>query len=84
MILRKLEEKDADGMLEWMKDEEAVCKRAAVGQCMQTYVLADGSKFGLSAHITFADIEQVTLITAQGDKMIDYTPYQRVTEVHVL
>lgn len=65
-------------------DEEAVCKRAAVGQCMQTYVLADGSKFGLSAHITFADIEQVTLITAQGDKMIDYTPYQRVTEVHVL
>lgn len=65
-------------------DEEAVCKRAAVGQCMQTYVLADGSKFGLSAHITFADIEQVTLITVQGDRMIDYTPYQRVTEVHVL
>ena len=65
-------------------DEEAVCKRAAVGQCMQTYVLADGSKFGLSAHITFADIEQVTLITVQGDRMIDYTPYQRVTEVYVL
>lgn len=65
-------------------DEEAVCKRAAVGQCMQTYVLADSSKFGLSAHITFADIEQVTLITTQGDKMVDYTPYQRVTEVYVL
>ncbi len=65
-------------------DEEAVCKRAAVGQCMQAYVLADGSKFSLSAHITFADIEQVTLITTQGDKMVDYTPYQRVTEVYVL
>lgn len=65
-------------------DEEAVCKRAAVGQCVQAYVLADGSKFSLSAHITFADIEQVTLITTQGDKMVDYTPYQRVTEVYVL
>lgn len=66
-------------------DEEAVCKRAAVGQCAQAYILADSSKFGLSAHITFADIDQVALITARAnDVVVDYTPYQRITEVHIL
>lgn len=65
-------------------DEEAVCKRAAVAKCMKAYVLADGSKFGLSAHITFADVKQVAIITAKGKDVVDYTPYQRLTEVHVL
>lgn len=65
-------------------DEEAVCKRAAVERCMEACVLADCSKFGVSAHITFADIKQITLITAKGSDIVDYTPYRRLTEVHVL
>ena len=65
-------------------DEEAVCKRAAVGQCLDRFVLADSSKFGLSSHITFADLSMVTLITAKAEEHIDYRPYQQITEVHIL
>lgn len=65
-------------------DEEAVCKRAAVAQCLDRFVLADASKFGLSSHITFADLSAVTLITARADQPIDYEPYQKLTEVHIL
>lgn len=65
-------------------DEEAVCKRAAVGQCLDRFVLADSSKFGLSSHITFADLSMVTLITAKDEEHVDYRPYQQITEVHIL
>lgn len=65
-------------------DEEAVCKRAAVRQCAAPYVLADRSKFGLSAHITFASLKQVSIITAKENDEVDYTPYQKITEVHIL
>ena len=65
-------------------EEEAVCKRAAMGQCLDRFVLADSSKFGLSSHITFAELSMVTLITARDDESLDYKPYQQMTEVHIL
>ena len=51
---------------------------------MDRFVLADYSKFGLSSHITFADLSMVTLITAKAEEHIDYRPYQQITEVHIL
>lgn len=59
-------------------DEEAVCKRAAVGQCLDRFVLADSSKFGLSSHITFADLSMVTLITAKDEEHVDYRLISRL------
>ena len=64
--------------------EEAACKGAAVRQCRQAYVLADVSKFGQSAHITFADLAQVTVVTAKGEEDMDYSSYESLTEVHIL
>lgn len=65
-------------------EEEAVCKRAAIRQCVDRYVLADESKFGLSSYITFADLSEVKVITAKANHDIDYEPYQNITEVHIL
>lgn len=64
--------------------EEAVCKRAAIRQCLDCYVLADESKFGLSSHITFAALSEVKIITVRADYNINYEPYQNMTEVHIL
>ncbi|WP_301859230.1 DeoR/GlpR family DNA-binding transcription regulator [uncultured Megasphaera sp.] len=63
--------------------EEAACKRAAVRQCSKAYILADSSKFGLSAHITFAALQQVAIVTSESSD-VDYEPYHHLTEVHVL
>lgn len=65
-------------------DEEAACKQAAVHQCRSCYVLADPSKFGLSSHITFAKLRDVTILTTTGQDGLDLTPYEQVTEVHIL
>ncbi len=65
-------------------DEEAACKHAAVKQCRQCYVLADASKFGLSSHITFAKLQDVSILTAAMQEDVAWEPYQRLTEVHVL
>lgn len=64
--------------------EEAACKGAAVRQCRQAYVLADVSKFGQSANITFVDLSQVTIVTAKGEEDMDYSSYESLTEVHIL
>ena len=64
--------------------DEAACKGAAVRQCRQAYVLADVSKFGQSANITFADLSQVTIVTAKGEEDMDYSSYESLTEVHIL
>lgn len=64
--------------------EEAACKGAAVRQCRQAYVLADVSKFGQSANITFADLSQVTIVTAKSEEDMDYSSYESLTEVHIL
>lgn len=63
--------------------EEAACKRAAVQQCARAYVLADASKFGLSAHITFSPLSRVSIVTT-GGSAVDYSPYEAATEVHIL
>jgi DeoR family fructose operon transcriptional repressor len=65
-------------------EEEAACKRAAISQCTCCYALADESKFGLSSHVTFADLSEVKIITARTDTAFDYEPYQKITEVHIL
>lgn len=65
-------------------EEEAACKHAAVKQCRQRYILADTSKFGLSSHITFASLEDVVILTTEPQESFDLTPYEHVTEVHVL
>lgn len=63
--------------------EEAAVKMTAVRQCKKCYVLADSSKFGLASHNSFADLQTVEIITVKnGD--IDYKPYKKITEVHIL
>lgn len=65
-------------------DEEAACKQAAVKQCRERFILADGSKFGLSSHITFAKLKDVSIFTTEPPATVDLAPYQQVTEVHIL
>lgn len=48
--------------------DEASVKRAAVQKSYVTYILADHSKFGKSAAVTFADIESACILT---DKLPD-------------
>lgn len=64
--------------------EEAAAKAAAFSQCRRAYILADGSKFGLASHITFAPLTGVSVITARSSRDIDFAPYKKLTEVHVL
>lgn len=64
--------------------EEAACKHAAIGQCRKCYVLADASKFGLASHITFAELSDVSVITAASRENVPWDEYQHITEVHVL
>lgn len=63
--------------------EESFIKHVALQQCAKRYVLADGSKFGLASHNTFAQLADVEMITAYREQF-DYGPYQKVTEVHIL
>jgi DeoR family fructose operon transcriptional repressor len=64
--------------------EEAATKEAAVVRCNTAYILADASKFGLASHITFAELPDVTIITAKSERIQDFSSYQQLTEVHVL
>ena len=64
--------------------EEAAAKAAAFSQCRRAYILADGSKFGLASHITFAPLTGVSVITARSSRDVDFAPYKKLTEVHVL
>lgn len=64
--------------------EEATGKQAALKQCQERFVLSDNSKFGLASHITFAELNETKIITASTKDAIDFTPYQKITEVHVL
>lgn len=45
--------------------EESMVKREAINRSGDVYVLADSSKFGLVASVTFADLSAVTVITDQ-------------------
>ncbi|ERT58647.1 DeoR/GlpR family DNA-binding transcription regulator [Megasphaera vaginalis (ex Srinivasan et al. 2021)] len=64
--------------------EEGDCKMAALQHCRYKSVLADCSKFGLASHITFADLAEVSIITAQEAEHFDFTPFQQITEVHIV
>lgn len=45
--------------------DEAIIKETAMGQCQKAYVLADSSKFNNISSITFANIEDATILTDQ-------------------
>lgn len=45
--------------------DEAIIKETAMGQCRKAYVLADSSKFNNISSITFANIEDATILTDQ-------------------
>lgn len=57
--------------------DEASVKRAAVQKSFVTYILADHSKFGKSAAVTFADIRNACILT---DKLPD-DRYKEITVV---
>jgi DeoR family fructose operon transcriptional repressor len=63
--------------------EESTIKSVALRQCDQRFVLADSSKFGLASHNSFAPLSEVEVITVEK-KGMDYMPYKKVTEVHIL
>lgn len=62
---------------------EAAIKRAAIAKCQKAYVLADDSKFGNVAAITFSDIYGASIIT---NKLKDrrYMEHAEVFEVECL
>lgn len=45
--------------------DEAIIKETAMGQCRKAYVLADSSKFNNVSSVTFANIEDATILTDQ-------------------
>lgn len=45
--------------------DEAIIKETAMGQCRKAYVLADSTKFNNISSITFANIEDATILTDQ-------------------
>jgi DeoR family fructose operon transcriptional repressor len=54
---------------------EASIKSAAMAKCQKAYVLADASKFGNIAAITFADIHSASIITSRlrNKRYLDHT-----------
>ena len=60
--------------------EEAAVKRLSMKQTRECYVLCDGSKFGKIAQVTFAELADVTVITA-GLKDKKYKKYENIVEV---
>lgn len=60
--------------------EEAAVKRLSMKQTRDCYVLCDGSKFGKIAQVTFAELADVTVITA-GLKDKKYKKYENIVEV---
>lgn len=62
--------------------DEASVKRAAVQKSYVTYILADSSKFGKSAAVTFANLKNACIITDKlsDDKYKDLTIIKEVCE----
>ena len=61
---------------------EASMKSAAIARCQKAYVLADASKFGSVAAITFADISSATIITSclEDKHYLEYTEILQVED----
>ncbi len=62
---------------------ESSIKSAAIARCQKTYVLADTSKFGSIAAITFADIYAASIITSRlkSTRYLDYTDVYEVEDL---
>lgn len=57
---------------------EAAVKTAAIKQSYVSFILADGTKFGLVSSVTFADIQEACIIT---DKLQDGEKYRQHTVI---
>ncbi len=68
---------DAESGLTTSDIEESMVKTEAIRRSVKTFVLADSSKFGLVASVTFAPLSGGTIIT---DKLPDET-YRSQTEI---
>ena len=60
--------------------DEAAIKRAVISQAYESYVLADHTKFGRIASITFACIDEANIITDHIEEL-DYCKYTTVRAV---
>ena len=60
--------------------DEAAIKRAVISQTYESYVLADHTKFGRIASITFACIDEANIITDHIEEL-DYCKYTTVRAV---
>ena len=60
--------------------EEAQVKRVSMQHSARRYVLADASKFGMVAPVTFSAFDQATVITA-GDVPEDYAKLENIITV---
>ena len=87
-LVEYIEERDASYVTNSMSQEgcttpemeEAAVKRLSMKQTRECYVLCDGSKFGKIAQVTFAELADVTVITA-GLKDKKYKKYENIVEV---
>ena len=59
---------------------EAEVKRVAMGQASRCYVLADASKFGMEAAVSFATLDDAEIITA-GDVPDEYAHLSNLVRV---
>lgn len=48
-----------------MSEEEALIKQVLMERCVESYIVVDSTKWGKIAPYTFADVEQVSLITTE-------------------
>lgn len=62
---------------------ESSIKSAAMAKCQKAYVLADTSKFGIIAAITFADIHAASIITSRlkNKRYLDHTDIFEVEDL---
>ena len=61
---------------------EAMVKKAAIARCQKPFALADASKFHQISPITFAEFEEVKIITTT---LVDdnYKEYKTILEVEI-
>lgn len=62
--------------------EEAILKENAINHSSQSYILADGSKFGEVSFVKVANLEQASVIT--DCKVKNYEKYAKKTKVKVV
>lgn len=55
---------------------EALVKQTAMGQCMETFILSDHSKFNMVSSVTFSSLYGVTILT--NDRPDEYKDMQNI------